>query len=381
MNIQYQFLKDPQRKKQFDKIVKPYGNRIVIPLEFWFDGQSPLYVPMLCLQHSDVFLNFELNQLVNLISNGPNSSTDTIKYKIINTPEININLNIDGIILDIPERELFGSNNHEYIIEIFKTYPNSLIDSVNTSSRMKFTNLVKDIFLTTQILSTGLNTYTSTTVTNDSYSNDYNLRKTAYEIFKKTDSYGGIVKVEYVIDFSYLKQAEYEINVKSERYLYFVSSPVLSKQNIEMCLYLDSKFQYNLNTLAAKSKNLIKYFLFNYKSISNTTLISPIKTMNIQTAGIDLFTALDSTYFNLAVPFQKYLNSVDMGYYAYSFALYPNEKQPSGHVNFSTLDDIVINTVNNSQVVNDPFILKTSVREYQILRIMSGMGALAWMNS
>jgi hypothetical protein len=100
MNIQYQFLKDPQRKKQFDKVVKPYGNRIVIPLEFWFDGQSPLYVTMLCLQHSDVFLKFELNQLVNLISNGPNKSTDTIKYKIINTPEININLNIDGILQD-----------------------------------------------------------------------------------------------------------------------------------------------------------------------------------------------------------------------------------------------------------------------------------------
>jgi len=377
MNIQYQFLKDPVRKKQFDKVVKPYGNRIIIPLEFWFDGQSPLYVPMLCLQHSDVFLKFELNQLVNLISNGPNKSTDTIKYKIINTPEININLNIDGIILDIPERELFGNNNHEYIIEIFKTYPNSLIDSVNTSSRMKFTNLAKDLFLTTQVLSTGLNTYTSTTVTNDAYSNDYNLRKTAYDIFKQTGVYGGIVKVEYIIDFSYLKQAEYEINVKSERYLYFMTSSVLSK-NIEMSLYLDTKFQNNLKTLSAKRLNLIKYFLYNYKNISNTTLISPIKTMNIQTAGIDLFTALDSTYFNLVVPYQKYLNSVDMGYYAYSFALHPIEKQPSGHINFSTLDDIVIKTVNNSQVVNDPFILKTTVREYQILRIMSGMGALAW---
>jgi hypothetical protein len=100
--------------------------------------------------------------------------------------------------------------------------------------------------------------------------------------------------------------------------------------------------------------------------------------MNIQTAGIDLFVALDSTYFNLVVPYQKYLNSVDMGYYAYSFAIHPTEKQPSGHINFSTLDDIVIKTVNNSQVVNDPFILKTTVREYNIFRIMSGMAALAW---
>ena len=122
---------------------------------------------------------------------------------------------------------------------------------------MKFNNLVKDLFFTTQVLSTGLNTYTSTTVTNDSYSNDYYLRKTAYELFKQTGVYGGIVKVEYVIDFGYLKQAEYEINVKSERYLYFMASSVLSK-NIEMCLYLDSKFQYTIKTLPDKSLNLIK---------------------------------------------------------------------------------------------------------------------------
>ena len=89
---------------------------------------------------------------------------------------------------------------------------------------------------------------------------------------------------------------------------------------------------------------------------------------------------MDSRYFNLVVPYQKYFNSVEQGYYAYSFALFPNDNQPSGHINFSTLDDIVINTTNNSQVINDPFILKTTVREYQILRIMSGMGALAWIN-
>jgi hypothetical protein len=374
-------LKDHQKRLQFDKVVKPIfkSDRItlLIPAEFWFSGYPSLYLPMICINYTPMFLQFNITNLNNIINNGPLNSDNTTTYKIVNFPEINIDLNIDGILLDTNERELFGNNHHEYIIEIFKTYPNSLIDSVNTSSRMKFTNLVKDIFLTTQILSTGLNTYTSTTVTNDAYSNDYNLRKTAYEIFKQTGVYGGIVKVEYIIDFSYLKQAEYEINVKSERYLYFMASSVLSK-NIEMCLYLDTKFQNNLKTLSAKRLNLIKYFLYNYKNISNTILISPIKTMNIQTAGIDLFTALDSTYFNLVVPYQKYLNSVDMGYYAYSFALHPIEKQPSGHINFSTLDDIVIKTINNSQVVNDPFILKTTVREYQILRIMSGMGALSW---
>jgi hypothetical protein len=159
-----------------------------------------------------------------------------------------------------------------------------------------------------------------------------------------------------------------------------MQSVILSKQNMEFVLYMDGKYQASIIDLSAKRQNLELYFSFIYENVIHKTEISPITTLNIQTAGIDLFRPMDSTYFNLVVPYQKYLNSVDLGYYGYCFALYPNEKQPSGHVNFSTLDDIVIKTTNNSQVVNDPFILKTSVREYQILRIMSGMGALSWID-
>ena len=384
MNIQYQFLKDPQRRAQFDKYVKPYRHkdsiRIMIPLEFWFDGQSPLYLPIISLQHSMLSLKFEINNIANLISNGPNNSDTTTTYKIINHPEINIDLNIDGILLDTPERELFGNNQHEYLIEIFKTYPVSLISTTTAGSNMKFKNLVKDIFFNTQVLSSGLNTYIKTTETYDPYYKDYKFKKSLYIIFEKTGTFTNIIKVDYILDFNYLKQADYDIVNKAPRYLNFMQSAILSKQNMEFVLYMDGKYQASIIDLSAKRQNLELYFSFIYENVTHKTEISPITTLNIQTAGIDLFKPMDSTYFNLVVPYQKYLNSVDLGYYGYCFALYPNEKQPSGHVNFSTLDDIVIKTTNNSQVVNDPFILKTSVREYQILRIMSGMGALSWID-
>jgi len=108
--------------------------------------------------------------------------------------------------------------------------------------------------------------------------------------------------------------------------------------------------------------------------------ISPITTMNLQSAGRDLFVPLDSTYFNQVVPFERYKTSVDDGFYAYSFSLYPTEKQPSGHCNFNMLDDVVINLKNSEYIKTSPFYLKTTVREYNIIRIMSGMGALAFMD-
>ena len=102
--------------------------------------------------------------------------------------------------------------------------------------------------------------------------------------------------------------------------------------------------------------------------------------MNIQSSGCDLFVPLNSSYFNLVVPYERYKTSVDNGYYTYSFSLYPLEKQPSGHVNFTMLDDIVVNLTSPNNVISDPFLLKSTVREYQILRIMSGMGALAFFD-
>ena len=184
----------------------------------------------------------------------------------------------------------------------------------------------------------------------------------------------------YAIDFDYIQQANYDVVNNTERYVYFMESNVLSLYDPIYTLYLDSKHQQNLPTLDNRRANLEIYYLKVYKNIKIASEISPISTLNIQSSGRDLFVPLISSYFNLVVPYERYKTSVDNGYYAYSFSLNPLEKQPSGHVNFTMLDDIVVNLTSPNNVVSDPYLLKSTVREYQILRIMSGMGALAFFD-
>jgi len=136
----------------------------------------------------------------------------------------------------------------------------------------------------------------------------------------------------------------------------------------------------NLPSLQKRALNLETYYNKMYVNTKIATSISPISSMNIQSSGHDFFVQLPGSYFNLVVPYERYKTSVDNGYYSYCFSLYPLEKQPSGHVNFSTLDDIVINLTCPDNVTKDPFLLKSTVREYQILRLMSGMGALAFFD-
>jgi hypothetical protein len=335
---------------------------------------------MVSLIYTQLSLKFKINDVLNLLTNGNKNSHDNITYSVLNAPEIHIDLNIDGILLDTPERELFGNNSHEYIIERFKQYPDSLIDSINSVSRMKFKNLVKDIFFSTEIIKSKDKTYITEKISKDIYQTDYDFKKALYTAFLKIGVYTDVIKKEYTKDYDYIKQSMNDIKLNTTRYSYFMESAFLSTFNMEMLLYIDLKYQKNLITLEEKRANLEKYCSYLYKYKSTKYYTSPIDELNIKTSGTDLFRSMESSYFNLVVPYQKYFNTVDPGYYCYSFALSPLEKQPSGHINFTTLDDITVNIISNDKVKKEPYILKTLVREYQIVRIMSGMGALAWMD-
>ena len=65
----------------------------------------------------------------------------------------------------------------------------------------------------------------------------------------------------------------------------------------------------------------------------------------------------------------------DSHVYMYSFALKPGEHQPSGTCNFSRIDNAVLNMKGSDGATVDVHALN-----YNVLRIMSGMGGLAYSN-
>jgi hypothetical protein len=64
--------------------------------------------------------------------------------------------------------------------------------------------------------------------------------------------------------------------------------------------------------------------------------------------------------------------------YCYSFALKPEEHQPSGTCNFSRIDSAQL--IFNNNIGNSSTTFKLFAVNYNILRIMSGMGGLAYSN-
>ena len=72
---------------------------------------------------------------------------------------------------------------------------------------------------------------------------------------------------------------------------------------------------------------------------------NPVVTAKLQLNGQDRFSEREGTYFDLVQPFQHHTRNPDTGINVYSFALRPEEHQPSGTCNFSRIDNATLQLV------------------------------------
>jgi hypothetical protein len=121
---------------------------------------------------------------------------------------------------------------------------------------------------------------------------------------------------------------------------------------------------------------------------------NPVVNAKLVLNGNDRFAQRSGTYFNVVQPYQHHENIPrNAGINVYSFALKPEEHQPSGTLNMSRIDTAVLNlTIYNSTSYanitssanliydNTKSTLYVYATNYNVLRILSGMGGLAYSN-
>jgi hypothetical protein len=109
---------------------------------------------------------------------------------------------------------------------------------------------------------------------------------------------------------------------------------------------------------------------------------NPVVTAKLQLNGQDRFSEREGTYFDLVQPYQHHTRNPDTGINVYSFALRPEEHQPSGSCNFSRIDNATLQLVLSNATVQGTSTAKVRVyaTNYNVLRVMSGMGGLAYSN-
>jgi len=299
-------LVDGNLRNTSPELVQPNGDRkdktgnkrkLYIPLQFWFNRNPGLALPLIALQYHEVKINVFLEDRHN-VGFATGGSTDGSLDDIC--------LYCDFMFLDTDERRRFAQVSHEYLIEQLQ-YNN--IYAVPASEacanvELRFNHPCKEIVWTAQPQIMGVTTGDS-------------------------------------------------------------SHPRLHP------------FDYSRQSTENTDKTT---------SMINNGLDSVIKA-KLQLNGHDRFREREGSYFRTVQPYQHhtggYLQQEDNGFfYVYSFALKPEEHQPSGTCNFSRIDNAVLQLglgiVDHNNKV-DRFV-KVWATNYNVLRIMSGMGGLAYSN-
>ena len=124
---------------------------------------------------------------------------------------------------------------------------------------------------------------------------------------------------------------------------------------------------------------------------SATTIENPVETVDLMINGTPRFAQQTGEYTNYIQQYNHHTNISLNGINTYSFALYPENIQPSGSYNFSKIDDAILENklktyyLNNSitgeqNITSGTGLVKIYGLNYNILKITGGMGGIVFSN-
>ena len=337
---------------------------LYIPLLFWFCLNSGLSIPLISLQYNELYIDCTfspLNELIRigyplvspkqLFGNYQNSDfnitirdyflsigfdqTNVFNYFTQNNWQSNTNLLCNYIFLGDDERKMFAQTSHEYLItqvqfnlfQGLKAGPNYL--------ETTFSHPVKEIFWVL-------------TMDNLDQSNDwYNFsgipENNSFQYWQSTQVYNGF--------------QEY-----NEPLLEYI------KNN-----FTDFVNQIKTTALNGLTPQQTQTYFGNYYSIMQSA--QPVFNNN------DRMEIQNQDFFQNLQAFKYHTGASQQGIYILSFALNPEEQQPSGTQNFSRLDyqEFRIN-IFNTYPIEEKFNCYMYARNYNVFRIIGGIGSIVFAN-
>jgi hypothetical protein len=385
---------------------------LYVPLKFFNNRNDGLAIPLIALQYHEVKLNFEfspLNKCVNRTANVTEAELSRLSFQ-------SASLFVDYVYLDNEERKRFAQAQHEYLIEQVQFTGSESVSSLQQKFRLNFNHPCKALYWVLQL---GRYTAGKTFLAYDSKNID-NTRLLAtkrcvlalakYKVDGTLDLSNGISgEVGGVLQPADVKYASFFNRVNA---IAIVNAP-----DVENITIIGDTL-----TIEEASSPVTSLYLYNSISHSDTTKFergavpvgsdgsanfdvilrqcdnfgvyinrstNPVNKVLLQLNGHDRFSERDGAYFNYVQPYQCHSNTPADGLLMYSFALNPEEHQPSGTCNMSRIDNATLNlTFGRFAADNDFKTLYLSDdsncsiygTNYNVFRIMSGMGGLAYSN-
>ena len=406
---------------------------LYVPLQFWYCRNPGLALPLIALQYHEVKINLDIrpiDECLWAVSNLNCTSSNLLKVNLAyNQSLVAASLYVDYVFLDTDERRRMAQNPHEYLIEQLQFTGDESVGSSSNKIKLNFNHPVKELIFVVQ------------PDQNVDYCGSLECNSLLYKTlgaqpFNYTDAidalpnaihaFGGPLSVavddEAFISASGLFADPGAVDVTAAAFwnvpAYTKNKGLSSDRGAAGGAYStagggessaespgaqqaagrnglndDEKDPKPHGQQGGFANGMVDPHNSGVSDAGTFVLAetaldmhcwgeNPVVTAKLQLNGQDRFSEREGTYFDLVQPYQHHTRAPDTGINVYSFALRPEEHQPSGTCNFSRIDNATLQLVLSNATVEGTQTAKVRVyaTNYNVLRIMSGMGGLAYSN-
>jgi hypothetical protein len=395
---------------------------LYVPLQFWFCTNPGLALPLIALQYHEVKINLDIRPIDECLwavttlncNTNPYSGAKgqysvgrpvpaTIAY---NQSLVAASLYVDYVFLDTDERRRMAQNPHEYLITQLQFTGDESVGSSSNKIKLNFNHPVKELIWVVQ---PDQNVDYCSSLTCDALlfkvlgAQPFNYTDAIDALPNAIHAFGGPAAVAadsraYIDarglfqDAGALDYIPTQFDAGFTGYWHGPSNPY-NEPNLggpQVPLNVAGLDPAVVAALQESGSHLENSGVSDAGTfvLSETSLdmhcwgMNPVVTAKLQLNGQDRFSEREGSYFSWVQPYQSHTRNPDEGINVYSFALRPEEHQPSGTCNFSRIDNATLQLVLSNATVEGTKTAKVRVyaTNYNVLRIMSGMGGLAYSN-
>jgi hypothetical protein len=355
---------------------------LYVPLQFWFCNNPGLALPLIALQYHEVKINIDIRAIdeclfaVSSLSKSDGDRKVTAAYA---QSLVAASLYVDYVYLDTDERRRMAQNPHEYLIEQLQYTGAESVGSSSNKIRLNFNHPCKELIWVVQ------------PDCNVDYCSSLTGGTTLYNAlgaqpFNFTDAIDALPNTVRAFGSDSQTGAD-GVGASSNAFIntsgLFQEANASAVSNAFGETAADEGWQgLGGNATTSGVSDAGTFVLAETSLDMHCWGENPVVTAKLQLNGQDRFSEREGTYFDQVQPWQHHTRSPDTGINVYSFALRPEEHQPSGTCNFSRIDNATLQLVLSNATVTGTNTAKVRVyaRNYNVLRIMSGMGGLAYSN-
>jgi hypothetical protein len=388
--------------------------QLYVPLQFWFNRNAGLALPLIALQYHDVRVTLKFREASALVNYegavAPNLSSLMADSYLL----------IDYVYLDSEERKRFAQASHEYLIEQLQFTGSESLTASSNKYRLNFNHPCKYLVWVPHLERHATRQNWVAQSQDGSWANA--RERFAKVLYLASRNLGGagvtlpanvtaaaagdvmepsvngtasavVTALLAKVECKYVKQNA--ANASDDVSAASLDNVVVVRNDLTMddISYTASQ----LNALTGVSSTVTALFVvsvvshFNYGNFVDGT-DNPCVNAKLQLNGHDRFQARDGAYFNYVQPYQHFSNTPADGVNVYSFALKAEDHQPTGTCNFSRIDNATLqvdvgkyNASDSTYVANyvgsnSNSVVNIYTQNYNVLRVMSGMAGTAYSN-